>query len=274
MAEAGQDIDGFYGERIDKLAESMFPDGFLNFGYWSGIPSHQLDIQKRIHSGKKLYHQVLDDLLISPGDKLLEIGCGRGRGTALAATEYDPREVHGIDAVDRQVEKARKENEDAIRVSSGRLNYTSANANSLPHSKNYFDKAYSVEVAVHFTDLRKIVRELDRVLKEKAVVSIASIFSPTHTVKLADWWGILTKDEAPPSTIQAHSVPDIIEPLLQTRFDEIKVRSIGKHVWPGFNRYLDHLGVPKHSKRRNWLTAFESNILDYYVITAKRGSEK
>lgn len=268
-----EELSNFYGERIDSLIESMFPDGYLNFGYWRNIKlAPHADTAQRIESGKELYRQALRELCLTGEDRLLEVGCGRGRGSALAMIEYLPSEVHGVDAVERQVEKSRVDNANAIEKSNGRLSYRQGAADALPYPDDYFDKVCSVEAMTHFPDVEKSVAEIARVSAPNARIAIASIFAPTRKIGQDRWTEVLTAAEAPPTVVYAHPIADVVDACYQARFTEISVRSIGAYVWPGFNKYLDRLGVPSRSNRRKWLTGYERGVLDYYVIMAASGS--
>lgn len=264
-----RDLETFYGKRIDPLLEEVFPGGFLNFGYWDNIDLRQeINISKRIESQKELYRQAFDSLHITHHDVLLEVGCGRGRGAAMALDEYAPLEVHGVDAVERQVNIATDSNLQATSDNGDRLIFQKGTAESLPYRNTNFDKVLSIEATPHFSGLQGFVAELSRVTKRPGKVAIASIFSTTRNVELEQWIQVLTKDEVPPDVIHAHPVSEMVDLLLQSNVSAVTVKSIGKHVWSGFDTYLSKLGVPQTSRRRKWLDAYHQKLLDYYLITA------
>ena len=76
-----------YGEG-DLAALPVFAGGFINFGYWAGIPlDGELTVEQRVASQRALYDLVVDALGVGPGDRVLEVGAGSERQTARKAGE-------------------------------------------------------------------------------------------------------------------------------------------------------------------------------------------
>lgn len=85
---------------------TLFPGGFINFGYYDGINIENINIDNRIVSQKKLYDQVFDFLKIQHGDSVLEIGIGHGGGPAWTAENFSLEKMIGIDIFDHHVKLA------------------------------------------------------------------------------------------------------------------------------------------------------------------------
>ena len=65
----------------DLSSLPLFAGGFINFGYWRGIPlDGELSVEQRISSQRQLYRLVLRALDVSSPDRILEVGCGLGLG--------------------------------------------------------------------------------------------------------------------------------------------------------------------------------------------------
>lgn len=270
MTREMHDLAQFYSKGVEPFVKEMFPGGFLNFGYWKRVSlSAESDTKERINTAQKeLYRRTLDELRITQDDVLLEVGCGRGCGTALALQEYTPSEAHGVDAVERQVEKSKEINSKAIVESGGRLVYQTGFADSLPYDDNYFSKIISVEATPHFPNMDLFVEEIRRVSKPRARIAIASIFSPMRGVTSEQWSDTLAGDEVPSSIIHVHAMSDLVESFSKAGAKEIGVESIGEYVWAGFYNYLSVFDKFEKPRRRRYMTAYRDNLIDYYIVTA------
>jgi ubiquinone/menaquinone biosynthesis C-methylase UbiE len=123
--------------------------------------------QSRAMYGDPLYHWpnfrvFLAEIDLSPGDNLLEVGCGGGAllremlksGCHAAAID------HGFD----MVRLARATNQDAI--AAGRLTIAQGDAEHLPFPDATFTRAIMTGVLAHLSDPVGALREIRRVLAE------------------------------------------------------------------------------------------------------------
>lgn len=53
-------------------------------------------------------------------------------------------------------------------------------------------------------------------------------------------------------------------------FKNIKIESIGKNVWHGFDKWISQQSEFKNTWNRNWYKAYQNNLIDYYEITAEK----
>lgn len=105
----------------------------------------------------KLARYLFDRFNMSSGNKLLEVGCGRGeflKGFIACGVEG-----HGVDRSDS-----------ALRYCPDALLKTADLENGIPFSDNHFDVVYSKSVVEHFYYPEKIVNEMYRVLKPGGVI--------------------------------------------------------------------------------------------------------
>lgn len=254
-----------YGEK-DLSSRSIFAGGFINYGHWQGIPlDRELTVADRVRSQQQLYRTVLRAADAGSGQRLLEVGCGRGRGAALALAEFGPGEVHGVDLLPVQVERAREDNAEVAARYPGRLYYHQGAAGELPFQADSFDRVVSVEAIQHFPDVAAFAAEAARVARRPAKLAIASYFTPTAEVRVSDLAELL--GSFADGMDYAHALPTVTDALAAQGFSEIDVTDIGPDVWPGFDAWLGQTEFAREWAR-NWLVAYERGLLGYYLITA------
>ncbi|MDA5281673.1 class I SAM-dependent methyltransferase [Streptomyces sp. NPDC054904] len=252
----------------DLSAVPVFSGGFINFGYWEGVDLERpLSEGDRIRSEQDLYRHVLD--AAGPHDgHVVEVGCGLGVGCALALEEYRPARITGVDIHPQQLRRARDVNAPLLEARPDRLRFALGAAESLPFGDEEFDCLYSVEAAQHFPDLLAFAREAARVLRPGGRVAVASFFTVDGTRAQADRLAGLLDSYANGLDI-ARPVSQLADALTGSGFVDVRTRSIGPHVWPGWDRWLARLWDPG-TWPRNFLAAWEERVLDYYVVTAGR----
>ena len=107
--------------------------------------------------------------LLKKGSKVLDAGCGTGRHAVYLAEKGF--EVHAFDMDKAAVETAKK----AVKDAGFNADITVHDVtNPLPYGSGYFDLVLSTRVLGHFViaDIRKIFKELDRVLKSGGIIFI------------------------------------------------------------------------------------------------------
>jgi ubiquinone/menaquinone biosynthesis C-methylase UbiE len=105
----------------------------------------------------------IDTLGIAPGDHVLDVGCGHGRGLAVLAARASKGRVVGADPSPLMADMAVRRNRRLVR--DGRVRVVIAGAEALPFPDADFDKALCVHVVYFWIDLDTALRELARVLK-------------------------------------------------------------------------------------------------------------
>lgn len=244
----------------DLAALPVFAGGFINFGYWAGIPlDGELTVEQRIASQQALYDLVVDALAIRPGDRVLEVGSGHGPG-ARRVLRRGPGLVRGVDLMPEQVARAARANDDP------RVAFVQGAADDLPFGDASFDALLSVEAAQHFQDVPGFARESARVLAPDGRLAVTTFFTRTDDAgrRLA---GLLRTFAS--GLDHAHRVDDVVRDLREAGFAEVGARSIGEHVWRGLDRWLAQ-GPRPGDWDRNWLPAFERGLVDYYLVTARK----
>ncbi|MGW6981461.1 class I SAM-dependent methyltransferase [Streptomyces sp. NPDC054932] len=252
----------------DLSAVPVFAGGFINFGYWKAVDLERpLSQDDRIRSAQDLYRHVLD-AAAPGGGRVVEIGCGLGRGCALALEEYAPAAVTGVDIHPQQLQRARAAHSPLLESRPDRLRFVLGAAENLPFGDAEFDCLYSVEAAQHFPDLSAFARETARVLRPGGRVAVTSFFSVEGAPEPAERLAALLESFAGGLDI-ARPVSRLADALAEAGFADVRVSSIGPQVWPGLDRWLARLLAPG-TWPRNFLAAWEQQILDYYLVTAAR----
>lgn len=104
--------------------------------------------------------QVVAQMGIRPGEKLLDLGCGTGWATRLLARTNAGVQAVGIDASPRMIAKAEELHSFTIRA-----RYELSPFEKLAFKTAEFDRIFSMEALYYSTDVDAALREMFRVLK-------------------------------------------------------------------------------------------------------------
>lgn len=117
---------------------------------------------------------------IQPGDKILDVGCGKGFLLYDFTKVVPDLELHGLDISSYAIDNAKDEIRDRLQV---------GNATSLPYPDNHFDFVYSITTLhnLHCYDLDKALREIERVGKKNKYVCVESYRSEEEKANLLYW---------------------------------------------------------------------------------------
>ncbi|MEU8685438.1 methyltransferase domain-containing protein [Streptomyces sp. NPDC048611] len=259
----------------DLSTVAAFAGGFINFGYWTGLPGpadRQLTEADRVRSEEDLYRLVLGTFGRARGRTALDVGCGRGLGCALALRESGLGTVIGLDAHPDQIARARKANADLLAApedTAGRLEFVLGAAQRIPLPDDCVDCLFSVEAAQHFRDLPGFAREAARVLRPDGRLALTTFFARSREAARA------LPELLPPfadGLDVPHVVDEVAAALSAAGLREVRVRSIGDGVWESYDRYMAQQPELRDDEwPRRYLTAYETGLLDYYLLTAAAG---
>jgi ubiquinone/menaquinone biosynthesis C-methylase UbiE len=117
--------------------------------------------------------RLLEIAGLSPGDRVLDLGCGTGT-LAIAAFEREPHaEIHGIDADAEMIERARGK----ARAAGAGVDLRTGSATDLPYEDDSFDVVLSSLLFHH----------LARDAKEASAREVARVLKPDGRFLVADW---------------------------------------------------------------------------------------
>ena len=117
---------------------------------------------------------------IKPGDKILDVGCGKGF-LLFDFTKVVPGvEVYGLDISEYAIENSKEEIKGRLQV---------GNAIKLPFEDHSFDFVYSITTLhnLHCYDLDKALREIERVGKKNKYICVESYRNEIEKANLLYW---------------------------------------------------------------------------------------
>jgi ubiquinone/menaquinone biosynthesis C-methylase UbiE len=129
---------------------------------------------------EKVARAMVEHYGLKPGDRILDVGCGKGFLLYDFTKVVPGLELQGIDISEYAVENAKEEIRNRLQV---------GNATSLPFPDNYFDFVYSITTLhnLHCYDLDKALREIERVGKKNKYVCVESYRNEEEKANLLYW---------------------------------------------------------------------------------------
>lgn len=152
-----------------------------DFDYWDG--------DRRINYGgykympgrwEKVAKAMADHYGIKPGDKILDVGCGKGFLLYDFTLVVPGVEVYGIDVSQYAIDNAKEEVRDRL---------TAGSATRLPWPDRHFDLVYSLNTLhnLHCYDLDPALREIERVGKNNKYICVESYRNEVEKANLLYW---------------------------------------------------------------------------------------
>ena len=151
-----------------------------DFDYWDG--DRRVNYGGDRYDGRwaKVAKAMADHYGIKPGDKILDIGCGKGF-LIYDFTQVVPGvEVQGIDISSYAIENVVDGVRDRVQV---------GHANKLPYADNEFDLVFSINTFhnLHAYDLDAALREMERVGKSHKYICVESYRNEVEKANLLYW---------------------------------------------------------------------------------------
>lgn len=151
------------------------------YDYWDG--------DRRINYGgyrymegrwEKVARLMAERYGLKAGDKILDVGCGKGFLLYDFTKVVPGIEVHGIDISSYAIENSKEEIRDRLQV---------GNATSLPWPDKSFDFVYSINTLhnLHNYDLDKALREMERVGKKNKYLCVEAYRTEEEKANLLYW---------------------------------------------------------------------------------------
>lgn len=151
------------------------------FDYWDG--------DRRINYGgyhymegrwEKVARVMKDQYGIKPGNRILDIGCGKGYLLYDFTKVVPGVKITGIDISEYAIENGKREIKEFLEV---------GNANDLPYEDNSFELVISINTFhnLHCYDLHKALREIERVGKDNKYICVESYRNEEEKANLLYW---------------------------------------------------------------------------------------
>ena len=151
------------------------------FDYWDG--------DRRINYGgysyiegrwEKVAALMIKNYNLKAGDKILDIGCGKGF-LLFDFLKIEPElEIYGLDISDYAIENSKPEIKSCLSL---------GNASSLPYEDSFFDFVLSINTLhnLYNFELEKALKEMNRVSKGKKYICVESYRSELEKANLLYW---------------------------------------------------------------------------------------
>ena len=138
-------------------------------GFWGTIVAKLMN-----HGNRPMYHATYKSLLLSPHDKVLEIGFGNGKFINEIVEKIRPGTYAGIDISTTMIRLARRMNKSLIQ--SNNIQLIKGNISNLPFDDNSFDKVFTVNTIYFWENPAQVMEEVKRVLNPggKFVITLAT----------------------------------------------------------------------------------------------------
>ena len=128
--------------------------------------------------------EFLQMLAPAPGEKILDVGAGKGEVAGRVMGASKGAEVYAVEPDEKRL-AAMKRDFPAVKCSM-------AGAESLPFPDSYFDKVYATMALHHFADLDAALRQVARVLKHGGAFVILEVEPRSTMGRVFRFFGRLT----------------------------------------------------------------------------------
>jgi protein-L-isoaspartate(D-aspartate) O-methyltransferase len=150
------------------------------FDYWDG--DRRINYGGYRYDGRwaKVAAVMAEHYKLAPGDRILDIGCGKGF-LVYDFTQVVPGVIaEGVDISDYAIANAKEEVRAVVQI---------ANANALPFVDRSFDLVYSINTFhnLHCYDLDKALREMERVGRKHKYICVESYRTEEEKANLLYW---------------------------------------------------------------------------------------
>ena len=145
-------------------------DRRINYGGYHYLPGRWAPVGKA----------MIEHYALQPGNKVLDIGCGKGFQLFELTQILPGLEVWGIDISKYAIEQGKEELRDRLQVGT---------AQSLPFPDNHFDFVFSINTLhnLHNYELDAALREMERVSNKHKYLCVESYRNEVEKTNLLYW---------------------------------------------------------------------------------------
>lgn len=164
----------------DSKAECAKIAKQFGYDYWDGDRKFGYGGYKYDGRWKSVAEKMAEYYNLKPGQKVLDVGCGKGYLLYELTQVVPGLEVKGIDLSEYAIENAKEEIKPYIKQGL---------AQNLEFDDNEFDLVYSLTTLhnLYVFDLKKAVQEIERVSKKNSYIMVESYRNEEEKANLLYW---------------------------------------------------------------------------------------
>ena len=151
-----------------------------DYDYWDGDRKTGYGGMRYDGRWQKVAQAMVDHYRLKPGDKILDVGCGKGFLLYDFTQVLPGLEVFGVDVSPYAIEHAKPEIKDRIQL---------ASAKTLPFTEKDFDLVISITTLhnLYCYDLFEALKEIERVGRRNKYVCVESYRNEDEKANLLYW---------------------------------------------------------------------------------------
>ncbi|MEA5421239.1 class I SAM-dependent methyltransferase [Spirulina sp. CCNP1310] len=142
----------------------------IHWGYWPEPPRHTPTPEEFAQAAEQLTHEVYNAGLVTPGQRVLDAGCGFGGAIASLNENLTGMDLTGLNIDPRQLAQAQAK---VTPAPGNNIQWVEGDACALPFPDASFDRVLAVECIFHFPDRRQFFQEAWRVLKPGGYLALS-----------------------------------------------------------------------------------------------------
>ena len=166
-------------DRNASLAKSF--GRHVHWGYWADPARATCDDDDYAAAAEQLSREVCRAAEVAEGERVLDAGCGFGGTIALLNEQFSRLRLDGLNIDERQLERARR---DVVARRDNVIQFTRADACSLPFPDASFDRVLAVECIFHFPSRERFFAEVFRVLRPGGTLTLTDFVPAAPFVRL------------------------------------------------------------------------------------------
>lgn len=243
------------------------------------------DHDDRASAVENMNRVLADAVGVSPGDRVLVLGCGAGDDAVWLAAERDATVV-GVDVSESQLELAREHAADRGVESDATFHRRDFHDLAAIDDES-FDVVWALEALCHSSDDRRVLEQTRRVLADDGRLVVADLFQLPREFSEDERRTLRSAHDA--FGARCDPIDELVESVHDLGFEGVEVRDVTESIWTSSRqrglyglvayppyRLLQRFGLVNDARvdvlrgSRQLYKLVKSGALGYYVVTAER----